>query len=148
MGQKRTEKSRYQSRYSPKGYVTAAQYICEMICEAKARSEGKELPFKFWELEEWAKFFRSQINSANSLLKKYSEKAILAVLKDNKNSKTYSLRANWLIPQFIEADAKIKIQDVNMQNELAEKNNRCVNTTVGNNERPPMKKKGRFGGLE
>ena len=148
MGKKRTEKSRYESKYSPDGYVTPAQYICEIICEAKARTEGKELPFKFWQLDEWAKFYRSQINSANSLLKKYSDKAILAVLKDGKNSKTFSLRAKWLIPQFIEADNKIKSQEAKIQLDLAEKKDREVNVVVGTNKRPEMKSKGRFGELE
>ena len=52
MAKKRTEKSKYPSRYSPNGWVHSAQYITELICEKKAKTEGKELPIKIWELKE------------------------------------------------------------------------------------------------
>jgi len=55
MAKKQTQKSKYPSRYSPNGWVHAAQYVTELICEKKAKTEGKELPLKFWELKEWLK---------------------------------------------------------------------------------------------
>ena len=49
MAKKRTQKSRYPSRYSPDGWVHAAQYITELICEKKAKADKiGELPLKLW----------------------------------------------------------------------------------------------------
>ncbi len=93
MAKERTEKSKYPSRYSPGGFVTAAQWIVEYLCEKKAKNEGKELPTQFWKLPVWAKFFRSQIHTANQLVKKHGEEAVIAAIKNPKFSWAYSLRA-------------------------------------------------------
>lgn len=89
----RTEKSRYPSRYSPDGWVTAAQYIVEYTCEKKAKREKKELPTKFWNLPEWQKFYKSQIHTANQLVKKWGEAVVIAAVKNKEASWMYSLRA-------------------------------------------------------
>lgn len=99
MAKERSEKSPYHSRYS-EGYVSAAQYITELVCEKKAAREKKELPIFFWKLPAWATYFKSQIGTANKLLKTYSSKAILKVLMDPKMKNTYSLRAPWLTSYF------------------------------------------------
>lgn len=96
MAKKRTSKSKYPSRYSPQGWVHAAQYITELICEKKAKTEGKELPLKFWELKEWLKFYKYQITLANKLIKQYGETAIISALMDKRMWKTYSLRSPFL----------------------------------------------------
>jgi|TARA_Y100000592_G_scaffold73358_1_gene114233 hypothetical protein len=96
MAKKRTEKSKYPSRYSPNGWVHAAQYITELICEKKAQIDKKELPLKFWELKEWLKFYRYQITLANKLIKEYGEHVIISALRDKRMWKTYSLRSPFL----------------------------------------------------
>ena len=96
MAKKRTEKSKYPSRYSPNGWVHAAQYITELICEKKAQIDKKELPLKFWELKEWLKFYRYQIPLANKLIKEYGEHVIISALRDKRMWKTYSLRSPFL----------------------------------------------------
>lgn len=96
MSKKRTEKSKYPSRYSPEGFVTAAQYIIELICEKNAKLKKKDLPIKFWRLDEWDKFYRSQLRKTHSLLKKYDEKAIIQALNDTRAWNIYSLFAPWL----------------------------------------------------
>ncbi len=112
MAKKQTDKSRYPSKYSPSGFVTAAQYIIETICEKKALSEGRALSLKFWNNPDWEKFFKMQLRKCHSLLKKYSEKAIIRALEDKRTYKTYSLHAPWLLPiieehqRIVEADAK------------------------------------------
>ena len=116
MAKQRSDKSRYPSRYSPDGFVTSAQYITELICEKKARIDKKELPFQFWELPEWRKYYQYQVVVANSLLQKYSEKAIIAALKDNRTWKTYSLRGKWLIKVIEEHSVMIQ----NAQNSATE----------------------------
>lgn len=101
MGQKQSNHSRYPSRYSPDGWVRADQYIIELICEKKARTEKKDLPVKFWKNPEWEKFFKSQLRKCKSLLAKYSADAIIKGLQDKRAWKIYSLHAPWL-PEIIE----------------------------------------------
>jgi hypothetical protein len=96
MAKKRTEKSKYPSRYSPNGWVHAAQYVTELICEKKAQTEKKELPLKFWELKEWLKFYRYQITLANKLIKEYGEHVVISSLNDKRMWKCYSLRSPFL----------------------------------------------------
>ncbi len=96
MAKNRTNKSRYPSRYSPNGWVSAPQYITELVCEKKAQKEKKELPMKFWEIKDWCKYYRYQITIANKLIKEFGEEAVIAALKDNRCWSTYSLRSPFL----------------------------------------------------
>lgn len=84
---------KYPSKYSNDKTVTAAQYITEIICENKARLNNKDLHFRFWTNKEWARFYRDQIATANKLVKKYPEKAIISALKSKDASRIFSLRA-------------------------------------------------------
>ena len=108
MSKNRTEKSKYPSRYSPDGWVSAPQYITEFVCEKKARKDNKELPIKFWEIAECRIYFRYQITLANKLLKDFPEEAIIAALKDNRCWKTYSLRSPFLHSIIKEKEALIQ----------------------------------------
>lgn len=96
MAKDRTEKSKYPSRYSPGGWVSAPQYITEVICEKKAQKDKKELPIKFWEIKEWRNYYRYQITLANKLIKEFGEAPIIAALKDSRCWSTYSLRSKFL----------------------------------------------------
>lgn len=84
---------KYISKYSNGKYVSAAQYITEMICENKARIDKKDLHYRFWLNKEWSAFFRNQIATANKLVKTYGDKAIIKALKNDKAAKIYSLRS-------------------------------------------------------
>lgn len=97
---------KYPSKYSNGKQVSAAQYITEIICEKKAKLDKKDLHFKFWINNEWSRFYKDQIASANRLLKKYSDTAIVRALNNQKAQKIYSLRAPFLIP-IIEQEEKI-----------------------------------------
>lgn len=97
---------KYPSKYSNGKDVSAAQYITEIICEKKAKREGKDLHYRFWVNKEWAAFYRNQIASANKLVKKYNELAIVKALNNPKTEKIYSLRAPHLIP-IIEQEEKV-----------------------------------------
>jgi len=107
MSKKYTEKSRFQSAYSPGKYVTDAQYVVEKICEKNAKSQGRDLPQQFWQLPEWEKFFRQQIPTANKLLQKYHVNSILAALKDKRMWKCYSLRSPFLAKVIEEKQAEL-----------------------------------------
>ena len=83
MSKNRTEKSKYPSRYSPQGWVSAAQYITEVICEKKAQKDKKDLPIKFWEIKEWKSYYRYQITLANKLVKEFGEESYYYERKNN-----------------------------------------------------------------
>jgi hypothetical protein len=85
------------SRYSNNKEVSPAQYIVELICEKKAKLEKKDLHYRFWLTKEWEKYYKNQIATAHKLVKKYNPIAIVKALQDDKTSKTYSLRAPFLI---------------------------------------------------
>jgi len=101
MGKERTKKSKYESRYSG-GYITAAQYITEFLCEKIAKRENKSLPDRFWGKPEWNKVFRRQVGLANKLLKEYSSEVILKTLRDKRCNNLTSLGANWLLGPILE----------------------------------------------
>jgi hypothetical protein len=93
MAKEQTNKSRYPSRYSPNGFVTAAQYIIELVCEQEAIKQKKELPVKFWNLPEWRLIFAAQLRAVHSLLKKYSPQVIIKVVKEKRYN---NLRPKWV----------------------------------------------------
>jgi hypothetical protein len=95
MANKQTKKCNYPSRYSPEGFVTATQYIIELVCEQSAIKQKKDLPIKFWNLPEWNKIFKGQLIAVLALLKKYSAKAIIKAVKEKKLD---NLRPKWVEP--------------------------------------------------
>lgn len=132
MAKEYSDKSRYPSRYSPKGWVTAAQYICELICEVKARKEKKSLPVKFWDLKDWSKFYRWQIKIANELLVDFPPESLIKALKDPKCFYVYSLNA----PQVRKIAEKYKAEIESRQNAIDEKLPTYDNTDIVTTPRP------------
>ena len=93
---------KYISKYSNGKEVSAAQYITEIICEHWAKQNKKDLHYRFWATSaEWAKHYKSQIPTANKLLKKNPANAIIKALNDPQTQRTYSLRSPFL-PAIIE----------------------------------------------
>jgi hypothetical protein len=92
MANKRSEKSPFQSSYGG-GWVSPAQYVTERLLVKVAAQDGKDLPSKFWNLPEWSKKFRVQIQAARGLFRiGYSADAIIAALKDKRLWNVYSFR--------------------------------------------------------
>ncbi len=103
----------YRSKYSlEENYVTAAQYITELICEKKALYENRILSYHFWKTKEWKEFFKQQIPTANKLLEKYSAKAIIMAIRDKRSYNTYSLRSPQLIKIIEEKQKEIDSKPV------------------------------------
>lgn len=98
---------KYPSRYSPNKLVTPAQYIIELICERNAAQRQADLPIKFWELPEWASFYKSQLRKCHSLLKIFSSEAIIKALEDKRLKTVYSLFAPWITPIIVEYQKEI-----------------------------------------
>ena len=113
MAKKRSATYCYPSRYSDRkgehdiAWVTARQYIVELICENKAAQDNKELPSSFYiKVKEdhpayelnlwWKKFFKQQIynRALGKLIKDHGVDKIIAFLKDNKY--ITSLRPKWV----------------------------------------------------
>jgi hypothetical protein len=108
----------YPSKYSNGKTVSCAQYITELICENKAKKDGEDLHYRFWLSEKWEKFFKSQIASSHKLLKTYSDRAIIAAIKDIRSKSTYSLRSPFLLNIIKEHDKLIKAQNTDLKKEF------------------------------
>ena len=83
----------------------------------------KDLHYRFWLTKEWAQYYRNQIGSANKLLEKYSDTAIIKALNNPKASKIYSLRAPHLIPIIEQETEKLEKQNTELTLDI----NRIVN---------------------
>lgn len=84
---------KFDSRYSPGKKITAQQYIIEYVCENNAKKRGGELPNKFWEIEEWKTFFRSQTFVCSKLCKNHGYEKLLAFVREKK---IYNLLPKWI----------------------------------------------------
>jgi len=103
--------NKYPSRYSNGKEVSAAQYITELICENKAKIDRVDLGYRFWTNKRWERFYRDQIATANKLLSKYNEIAIIKAIKNTKSQKIYSLRAPHLIAIIKNEEELVKEQN-------------------------------------
>jgi hypothetical protein len=125
---------KYISKYSNGKYVTAAQYITELICENKAKQEKKDLYFKFWTSKEWSLYYRNQIATANKLVKQYNPQAIIRALKTTQATKIYSLRAPHLIPIIEQESVSIEKENQRLTKEYDRNNNKKFTTNYNNNK--------------
>jgi hypothetical protein len=105
---------KYPSKYSNGKTVSAAQYITEIICEHLALKRKQDLHYRFWISKEWEKFYKSQIFSANKLLKNFDPKAIIRALETQKGKKIYSLRAPHLLPIIQQQQTVLDSENNNM----------------------------------
>ncbi len=124
---------KYISKYSNGKLVTPAQYITELICENKARLEKKDLHYKFWTNSSWSRFYRDQIATANKLVAKYPEKAIINALKNKKAEKIYSLRAPHLIAIIEQESEILASKNTDISQEYDRKDNKTFKTTEKSN---------------
>jgi hypothetical protein len=115
---------KYPSKYSNGKEVSAAQFITEMICERIAKKKNKDLHFRFWISEEWQKEYKSQIGTANKLLKTYQPQVIINALKSDAGKNIYSLRAPFLIDILVKEQKKYqnKLKEDKSKNKKIERN--------------------------
>jgi len=104
---------KYLSKYSNGKEVSAAQFITEIICENKAKIEGKDLHYRFWTTDYWSRFYRNQITTANKLIQTYDPSGIISALKLPQCSKTYSLRSPFLLKLIKEECKRLESQNDN-----------------------------------
>lgn len=122
------------SRYSNDKEVSAAQYIAELICEKKAKLNKQDLHYRFWLNKEWSAFYRSQIATANKLVKKYNPVAIVKALQDTKTNNTYSLRAPMLVPIIEKHAAILASQNTNFSKQIDRSEQKSFKTNKKSNK--------------
>ncbi len=130
------KQNKYPSKYSNGKHVSAAQYITEIICEHLAKKNKQDLHYRFWISVAWEKFYKSQIFTANKLLKKYDAKAIIKALESTKAQKIYSLRAPHLLSIIEEHQKIIEQENTNLSkpierytnSRVLQRNNKPKNT--------------------
>lgn len=94
---KRTDKSKYKHQTTG-DHCTCAAYLAEMMCLrlAEYKNEGN-LTYKFWNNKPWDWTFKQQMFAANSLIKKYGEKAVVRAVANQKS--IFSLKNRRLVPE-------------------------------------------------
>lgn len=114
---KRTEKSKYKHT-STGDYCTCAAYLAEMMCLrlAEHKNEGN-LTHKFWNKKPWDWTFKQQLFTANSLIKKYGELAVVKAVNSPFLSKVFSLKNKRVVPE-IKRQLKIIEEQANKNQEL------------------------------
>jgi hypothetical protein len=97
---------KFPSKYSNGKEVSPAQYVAEIVCERIAKKQNKDLHYRFWLNDDWAKEYKGQLAASYKLLKKYDVKAIIKALQSAGGLKIYSLRAPHLVAM-IDREQKI-----------------------------------------
>jgi len=114
---KRTEKSKYKHQ-STGDYCTCASYLAELMCLrlAEHKNEGK-LGYKFWNKKPWDWTFKQQLFTANTLVKKYGEVAVVKAVNSPYLSKVFSLKNKRVVPEIVKQLKLIK-ENENKKQEL------------------------------
>ena len=114
---KRTEKSKYKHQ-STGDYCTCASYLAELMCVrlAEHKNEGK-LGYKFWNKKPWDWTFKQQLFTANTLIKKYGESAVVKAVNSPYLSKVFSLKNKRVVPE-INRQLKLIQEQKNKKQEL------------------------------
>lgn len=79
---------KYVSIYGSSQKITAAQYICELICSRRAKADNIELPDQFWlkgkmNANVWCNYFARQSRHAINLIKRYGEANVIDAIRNN-----------------------------------------------------------------
>ncbi len=105
MAEKRSETNKYPSKFGVSRWVTAHQWLAEMMCERRARQEKKGLPLQFWRAQPWGGIFRQQAAAAYRLMKRVDPemtgtgaRAVSRFLRSEGGKRIYSLAGAFLVP--------------------------------------------------
>lgn len=105
----KTEKSRYPSKYSPGVYVTAEQFIAELICERMAKWKKVTLGVKFWEKDDfWLQMYKMQLRYAHSLTKLYLPESVSIFLRSKEGLRVCTLRHEWIDKAVALIDTRVR----------------------------------------
>ena len=138
MAKNRTAKSCYPSRFG-NGWITAQQYIAEIVCERRFKKDGKDVIPEYWKQADWAKICKYQNILASGLLKIHDAKAIINALNSKDGQGIFSLN-NKFLDGIIEREAvKLSQLDQQCQNTIKSTDVKVEDekprpTFIGNNE--------------
>lgn len=109
-----SKKSRYPSIFSPGVYITAAQYITELLFSKKFQFEKKDHPLKFWSLPQYKGQFVRWQRQANKLVKEFGGDAVIAALKDKRSGLRWSLHTEFMQELIKEWHEKLEQRKISM----------------------------------
>lgn len=105
------EKTIYRSIFSPGKECNALQYICELLCQKKAKFDKVQLPIKFWNsMPKWNRYFKKNLRKVSILLKKYDERAIIHAINHPKFTNRYSIFTDFAEELISEEQEKINFK--------------------------------------
>lgn len=139
MASQRTERSPYPSRFGG-GWLTAAQYLAENMCDRIARRDRIVLRDRFWTSGRWERSFRLQITHANRLLGRFSVEAILAGLRTTEGRRIYSLGAAWLADLAADEQKRLDREQAARDAVVAEEEAATDDTPLPEGPRPPVRR--------
>lgn len=112
MPDNRSPVSKYLSKFGLSRWVTAAQYLAEVMCERRAKAEKKALPLQFWKTPPWDAVYRQQVAAVSRLFSRLDPKgagtaatAVSRFLRSQRGKTAYSMAGAWVVP-FVEAEHK------------------------------------------
>jgi hypothetical protein len=108
MAKEQNKFAKYPSKYAQDTWVSAAQYIAEIMCERRGQSLNRDLPNHFWNLPEWKQFYFYQLSLARKLLEEFDPKAVIGTLLQPEFKFVYSLKLKKLRPAIVEANKIIR----------------------------------------
>tara|TARA_Y100000004_G_scaffold190579_2_gene247944 strand:+ start:319 stop:774 length:456 start_codon:yes stop_codon:yes gene_type:complete len=123
MKRQRTEKSKY--RHASTGdYCTCAQYVAAIMCQRNAENKNEgSLPYKFWNKKPWDWTYKKQLFKANSILKNYSEEALVKAIESPEFKGIFSLNHPKVIGIIKKYELQIEEQKSKPKQEIEVKKN-------------------------
>lgn len=104
MAARRSKRCPYPSRFGKSRWISAPQYLAELMCSRRAAGEKTPLPLEFWQDKAWGAYFRRQVVAASRLIRlpgpdaTMGAKAVSQVLRSESGKKVWSLDAPFLVP--------------------------------------------------
>jgi len=120
---KRSEKSKYK-HLTTGDYCTCAQYVAAIMCQRNAENKNEgSLPYKFWNKKPWDWTYKKQLFKANSILKNYSEEALVKAIESPEFKGIFSLNHPKVIGIIKKYELQIEEQKSKPKQEIEVKKN-------------------------
>ena len=135
MAKQKTKDCSWPSIKNPGSWVTANQYIMELLFINEARTiNDADLPREYWKkLPEWGdKKFAAHGRSVSKLLKKYESQAIINAVK---SKRIFSLRPKWVEKIIQQEQKKLEAKRIAQKAEIATKPKEEPEPIIGNSKR-------------
>ena len=123
MKRQRSEKSKYKHA-STGDHCTCAQYVAAIMCQRNAENKNEgSLPYKFWNKKPWDWTYKKQLFKANSILKNYSEEALVKAIESPEFKGIFSLNHPKVIGIIKKYELQIEEQKSKPKQEIEVKKN-------------------------